>query len=777
MASRLTPPPTWALLAFAALAVVGLSAWSIADCGPWDPWETHYGEVAREILVRSDPLDLWWRPGTGPDGNAENTFWSKPALPFWLMALSMRLLGVGTGAAADEMVRAPWPELAIRLPSMLTGLACAVFLGWSVAAVLRAGRPADPHQPTRAGIYCALALFTMPQWAIVSRQALTDMFFVAPVTVAMAAWALAWLRPDRPLRRRRLADLLPKRLRDRLLPPGPEAPVPSPLSSGTSIPSAPSATATASAPAALDPRASTPSSPRPGRLAALLRRELPWDRAWLAFLLVFLVFVAAPIFALDQHVSSDHTVARVARFVKKPGVPNYDTLVKIHRVLVGYAVIAGLVLLRSLRWRTASQAWMGILYVAAGVSLVGKGMIGPGLVGLLVALHLLVTGRLTPAVLWRCGLVTGSLLFALASLPWHHAIWIYRGDAWFNELIVVNNLARFGTGEQDQAVGGFAYYLRTLGLAALPWSAALPAVLWAAARRLRPPAPADLSPAPGPNAPAPDALSPAPGPQGQPTADTAGELWRLALLWFCVTLALLTASVTKYYHYLLPALPPFAVLLGLWLAEPAPPARDRRVAWAAAGLGAALLALVLRDVLVEPAWIAHLTTYLYEHMWRSGAPPTTALLYCAAPFALGLALWAARRRRAGLAAMVLAAVLTLHYTLNSYLPAASEHWSQRSAIRYYYDHRGPDDPLASWWFYYRGETFFTKAAVWVQKEAEREPLVELVEAHRGQGRSLWLITTAGHMTRAKAFIPADLRGAAEVVYENAHYALMRAPIP
>jgi 4-amino-4-deoxy-L-arabinose transferase-like glycosyltransferase len=736
-----TSPPTWALLALAALAVVATSVWSIAACGPWDPWETHYGEVARQILVRNDPLDLWWRPGGGPDGNAENTFWSKPALPYWLMALSMWLLGVGTGRAPDEMVRGPWPELAIRLPSLLTGLACAAFLGWACARILAAARPLDPGQPTRAGLYTALALCTMPQWAIVTRQALTDMFFVAPVTVAMAAWALAWLRPDRELRRRPLAALLPRRLRDRLLGPGPEGHVPADL---------------------------PPASPRPGRLAAVLRREIPWDRAYLGFLLVFLVAVVAPILVLDAHVSSDRTVERVSTFVKKPGVPNFGTLVKIHQVMLGYAAVALLLLVRTLRWRTASQTWMGILYIAAGVSLVGKGLIGPGLVGLLVLLHLLVTARLTPTVLWRCGLVTGLALFALASLPWHHAMWIYRGDSWLNELIIVNNLARFGSGEQDQAVGGFAYYLRTLGLAALPWSAALPAVLWAAARRLRATtsghAHLDMSSPPGPNGHA-------------PPADPAGELWRLGLLWFCATLALLTTSVTKYYHYLLPALPPFALLVGLWLSDPAPPPRDRRLALAAAGLGVALLALVMRDVLVEPAWIVHLTTYLYDHMWRNGAPTTTGLLVGAVPFALGLFLWAARQRTAGAVAMLLAGFLTLNYTLNSYLPAVREHWSQRTAIRYYYDNRGPDDPLASWWFYYRGETFFTKGAVWVKKEADRESLAELVEANRGQGRTLWLITTGSHINRAKSSLPNDVRRTSEVAYENAHYALLRAPIP
>ncbi|PCC71431.1 hypothetical protein SAMN02745121_00972 [Nannocystis exedens] len=819
-------PPTWALFALAALAVVALSAWSIAACGPWDPWETHYGEVARQILVRSDPLDLWWKPGVGPDGNAENTFWSKPALPFWLMALSMKLLGVGLGAAPDEMVRAPWPELAIRLPSMLTGLACAVFLGWACARLLAAARPADPGQPVRAGSYTALALVTMPQWAIVSRQALTDMFFVAPVTLAMAAWALAWLRPDRPLRRRALVTLLPRRLRARFAGPA-DAPnrhvssdmVHRPATSdargelsartgarpaGASAVNPAQARADAAFAADLsgetggaDLSAST-ASPDPAaraagrrevsdlpraatgwraRMAAVGRWTIPWDAAYLGFFLLFLLAVVAPTAALDLHVSSDHTVARVSRFVKKPGVPHFGTLVKIHLVMLGYAAVALLVLLRTFRWRTRAQVWMGVLYLAAGVSLVGKGMIGPGLVGLLVLLHLLVGGRLTVANLWRCGPLTGLLLFALASLPWHHAMWIYRGDSWLNELIIVNNLARFGSGEQDQAVGGFAYYLRTLGVAALPWSAALPAALWAAARRLRDDGasehvPGDLSHSTGPQGHASRASSIADAP-----APSSSELWRFALLWFCATLALLTTSVTKYYHYLLPALPPLALLLGLWLSEPAPAARDRKLAWAAAGLGTALLALVLRDAIVEPAWITHLTTYLYDHMWRNGAPETTGLVACALPFALGLALWAARRQRAALVAMLLAGFVTLHYTLNSYLPAVSEHWSQRSAIRHYYDHRGPDDPLASWWFYYRGETFFTKGAVWVQKEADRETLAELIEANRGHGRNVWIITTGGHGARAKSSLPADLRARSEVAYENAHYTLLKVPVP
>src|SRR5690606_34229872 len=136
---------------------------------------------------------LWWQAGNGgPDGATEKSFASKPALPFWLMALSMRILGVGTNPDPAEMVQPLWPELAIRLPSLLAGLSAAAFLGY---VLWRLWSP-------RAGVVAALVLSTMPQWAIVTRQALTDMFFVGPVVLAIGAWALAWLQPERALRTR-----------------------------------------------------------------------------------------------------------------------------------------------------------------------------------------------------------------------------------------------------------------------------------------------------------------------------------------------------------------------------------------------------------------------------------------------------------------------------------------------------------------------------------------------------------------------------------------------
>lgn len=695
----------WAWAAALALAVITIYAWSIGACGPWDPWETHYGEVARNIVAREDPMDLWWRPGYGPHGKREGVFASKHALPFWAMALSMKVFGIGNGPAPDEMVRGFIPELALRLPSMIMGLGSAALLAWVVARLVH----------WRAGLLVALALVTMPQYAILTRQAVTDMFFVGPVCLAMAAWAMAWFERERELRTR-------------------------------------------------------------GR--GLL--EIPWDRAWLGFFVVFLISAVAPLAVLHRHVTSPTTIETVARWARTDSA-TVESLDTIARHLVLYWVLVVVIVLRSLRWRRRSQAWLGVLYVAGGLSLMGKGMIGPGIIGLLVLVHMLVSGRLH--LLWerRCELTVGIVIFVVTCVPWHHAMAIFRGERWVNELIVVNNLARFTTGEQEQAVGGFMFYLRTLGLAALPWSAVAVPAIWASVAAFRRPARPTTS-APAPSEPGSAATLDA---SGRPL-DGAGELQRLALLWLITSFALITLSVTKYYHYLVPVLPPLAIVIGVWLhgllprrsgeAELAPELPTGAMVVLALS-GCTILYLVVEAAKAEPAWIAHLTTYLYTGMWRQGAPSVDELAWCVMPFGLGLVLWLGRLRRASVAAFALSSLLTLTYVIDGYLPAASENWSQRTAMRHYFDHAEPNDKLLSWWFYYRGETYFSKRRIWVSMEPEREQLAALIDEHRGKGVTFWIMTTAKHAERAPSHLPRDLRDEVEVVYQNFHYALLRLPIP
>lgn len=708
-ASSSTPwwqrPIVWAIALAVIVLVINLV--TLAGAGAWDPWETHYGEVARNILVRHDPIDLWWQAGNGgPDATAEKTFWSKPALPFWLMALSMKIFGVGTSADPTEMVRPFWPEFAIRLPSLCAGLGSAALLGFV------AWRQVSP----RAGILTALALVTMPQWAIATRQALTDMIFVGPVVLAIAAWMLAYGEPDRPLRTR----------------------------------------------------------------GAGLRR-IPWDRAYLAFVVVFLAAAIAPLAVIHQH-SFDPFVWKTIGTIPK----HAQALKEIQLHMVIYWVLAVVVVLRSLRWTRRSQAWMGILYLAAGLSLLGKGMIGPGLVGAVILVHLIVTGRW--GLLRHCGLPTGIALFALASFPWHHAMVLFRGERWINELIIQNNLARFGSGEQKQAVGSFAFYLETLGMAALPWISVVPLALASAFRSFR-------SRVTGTE----DGSSDEATAEDEVVDDEAAKdddagfvdhalardpddvrrgLHRFALLWLAVSLFAIGFSVTKYYHYLIPVLPPLALLVGLWLDERLRQPGPKKGAVIVGSLvGIAVLVAVTRDAFNSTAWLAHLTTYLYTGLWRSGGPAVDVLPYLVLPFGLGLLAWMASRVRVALAGFVLSALLTTGWVVVDYIPAASENWSQRSAMRIYFDNRGPDDRLVSWWFYYRGETWFSKADVWVMKDVSRKELSELFTEYQGRGAHLWFITIEPHARRLQAQVPRHLRDELEVMYESFHYVLMRVHVP
>ncbi len=676
---RLGSVKLWALVSAAAIVAVYLA--SITWAGPWDPWETHYGEVARQILVRQDPLDLWWKPGNGgPQGNAENTFWSKPPLLFWALAVSLAAFRVGTGPDPAELVTGPWTELALRVPSVLVGLGAAAFLGYVL------WRLVSP----RAGLLAAWVLATMPQWAMVSRQALTDVFYAGPVVVALGAWVLAWWGRDRPLTRRKLG-----------------------------------------------------------------RVSIPWDPLMTGYWIALLVLAVAPLAAIHLFAVSPYTAARVSRFAKRAGVPNLETLraIALH-MWIYWALLLALVV-RAARWTRAREVWLGLMYLMAGAACMAKGLIGPGLVGAVVLADLVVCGR------WRrlreAGLPFGVVAVVLVVFPWHHAMWLYRGERWVNEWIVVNNLARFGSGEQKHAVGDFAYYLEVLGVAALPWVALVPLALGRAVRAFA----------------APDRAAPR-----EPVGDRRRAAMRFFALAFAVCLWAITFSATKYYHYLVPVLPPAAALVAILLDDAWRREIAGSVRWLGVLAGATLLALAVRDVLAEPALFAHLTTYLYTGMWRKGAPETTRVLWASLPLALGLVLWLAGRMREGVVSMALGGLLTTAYVIDDYVPAASESWSQRSAFRVYFRDRAPNDRAISWWFYYRGETFFTKGDIWVMKEADRTKLAEYIDtvAAKHPDAALWFVTTVGHGGRLTSHLPTRLRRHAEKVYENFHYVLYRVPV-
>ncbi|MCC6625684.1 MAG: glycosyltransferase family 39 protein [Deltaproteobacteria bacterium] len=159
----------WAVLAAACLVFLP----NLGAFGLWDPWETHYGAVTTEMLETYDWVSPWWgsRQQIGDEPKQGEPFYSKPIYIFWTEAVMARVIGRG--------------EWAIRLPCALLAI-MAVYL--SYLAVSRIWT-------RRAGLLAAAVLMTSPFFFMVSRQAQTDMPFVATLAIAMCFLMLAIFGP------------------------------------------------------------------------------------------------------------------------------------------------------------------------------------------------------------------------------------------------------------------------------------------------------------------------------------------------------------------------------------------------------------------------------------------------------------------------------------------------------------------------------------------------------------------------------------------------------
>ena len=108
---------------------------------------------------------------------------SKPILIFWMSAIGM---GVGTlfGLRVTPDGGPQFQEWCIRVPIALLAIGALWALYRAVASAF--GR--------RAGMLVAFVLATMPHWFFLAHQAMTDMPFVGPLVLAVAALMLMnWL--------------------------------------------------------------------------------------------------------------------------------------------------------------------------------------------------------------------------------------------------------------------------------------------------------------------------------------------------------------------------------------------------------------------------------------------------------------------------------------------------------------------------------------------------------------------------------------------------------
>jgi 4-amino-4-deoxy-L-arabinose transferase-like glycosyltransferase len=203
--------------------------------GLWDCWETHYGEVAREMIARNDYVHPWWESAW---------FFSKPAFTMWMQALGMQgaraglalplfmggallALGVwlfavagprrrsaahefwgllagwagliGLGLAAWGLsVRLPWKFAEVTdgdgaLPLFLEWGFRLPFAGFSILAVGLLTYALTRTVSARAGLATAVVLVTMPLYFLLSRQAVTDTPIVSATVAGIACALVAML--------------------------------------------------------------------------------------------------------------------------------------------------------------------------------------------------------------------------------------------------------------------------------------------------------------------------------------------------------------------------------------------------------------------------------------------------------------------------------------------------------------------------------------------------------------------------------------------------------
>lgn len=317
-------------------------------------------------------------------------------------------------------------------------------------------------------------------------------------------------------------------------------------------------------------------------------------------------------------------------------------------------------------------------YSLLGLSVLAKGPPGVLLAVFVCSVYLVSTRRWRQ--LLRLRILEGAALIVLIALPWHVAMALCDGQAFLVEYVGYHWLQRATSGAHmvnAAGEGSFSYYARQLGYGLWPFMSVLPASLLAAWR--------------------------------SGYASKRQGLQVFALLWALCAFVLFSMIKTKFHHYVLPAVPGFALLVALWLDKVwTQEIAGERVALA---FGILLCALIGYDVLCHQDRFIELFVYRYDRPWPLGEPWRVDLRLPIGLFA-GLfvlvaiwLLWIPKRGRAIVCLLLLAAGFST-FLGNVYMPAAGPHWGQGQLHASYYEQRQlygitlryalPGDMRAAW---------------------------------------------------------------------------------
>ncbi|MBL8685188.1 MAG: glycosyltransferase family 39 protein [Myxococcales bacterium] len=676
-----------------AVALVLLNVCTAGRFGLFDPWETHYAEVARELIARDDWITLWW----GPEG----WFLSKPVLLPALVALGFRATApfVGAGDPTTNLRSIEW---AVRLPIVLLAIVTTLVVARLVARI--AG--------TRAGWITALLLSAAPFWTLVSHQAMTDLPFVATMTLAMASLVRALTSDPTDTIEARLVTVGSLKLR--------VSRWHATVALITAI-ALPQALYLVTRPVVSSCESSDETCVAAARRSTALGVRWPIER-----------FVSG----------SANNSAPVGEAPRVPGsqpaVERYSSA-PVPSFAQGIAWLALLaIVLRSLRDERSRHAIeLVTMYVFAGLSFLAKGPAGLGVPEVVLALFVVCERRWS--LLRQLQLRRGLGVFALCALPWYTAISCRLGREYFDRFVVHDLFARSFSGVHGEQ-GGLGYYVHQLEAGLFPWGAIALVALFS-----------------------------------RPSVDNdprRAVLWSLARAWLAVTFTLFSVMATRFHHYIFPAVVPAAILSGLWLDEHGPQ-RPRRLATIVPLALSLVTAAGAVGFYREPARILHLFTYNYaravpDFVRGHGLVLATAGLVAS----VALALFAvARLRRVSIALLLGASVALSAWLLVAWFPALAQHRSQRVLFEQYVRERPtPDAPLAAYALNWKGESFYSNGSVALFDcgfpSCAPNALAPWLASHRG--RAVFVLTERARIESLRAIAARQSRALRVVTQPSQH---------
>ncbi len=629
-----------------------------------DPWETHYGEVSRELLSRNDWISTWWAQ--------ENWFWSKPVLDFWMQALAMASFGVryapGGMLSAFAEGREPWPEWAVRFPIFLLTLLAGYLLYKAVAKVF--GR--------RAGFLGALVLTTMPQWFMVAHQTMTDMPFLATMASAMACVLLGMHTDPEQIARVYEIRIGARKVR---------------LSAYHLVIGAVVAFALP-------------------QILYLLSRNV--DVGWLRLRLHGDTFMSG----------SPGNCGLPGNEACKAQVPVLGGLQPALQAVL-WAQALGLFLYANWGERRVQRLCFVAAWLFAALSTMAKGPAGFGLPVVCAIAYVIVSRRHRD--LLKMELTSGLLILLCVALPWYLAMYARHGQGFTDRLIFHDMFKRAFTHVHDTNEGddtSFRYYVWQLGYATFPWSGVAPIALVAWLKRREEKGARNVGDSVPRNVG--DSVPRNVGDSVPPVADARADAGVFLAMWFGFSFALFSLMPTKFHHYILPAVPPIAMLTGVLLDDAIATAekaagreairrRFEQALYGATALLGGLAVLVVgvdmaqaREGMPDQARLLQLFTYNYKRPWPSTLDfrPTLGLFVAAAVVAT-LALVVVWTRKYAVIGLATVGVVFAMWTLDVYFVKASPHWGQREVIAAYEKESVKiDGPLIAYQMNWKGENFY-----------------------------------------------------------------------